>query len=1066
MTLLLTLLLAGAAPPPPLTPEQADGLRRRDELLKEAARDWQAGRRDAAVAALSGAIEAQHRVTGPWDVKAIHLEGQAAKWSYEREDWPGVERHRRRRLAGLRVLYGERHWEVGGARLDVEDAVRQARLTPEERSALRRADQLGKEMVALSGRGDGAKALHLGREALALRARVLGERHPLVGVAMNNLANLARDAGDPRAALGLIERAIPLIEGVCESHPFVARALRFKASLLSSLGDDEAAAATLRRVVAIFAEIEGPTGDQSIATLLDLGQSLANAGDLRRASAPLNRSLALVRAKHGDRHPDYAAALHALASLHHRKGERRQALTLYREALALRKELFGERHVLAATTMNNLALLLRDMGDYKAALPLQQQAVAVYKVAVGERHPSYAVNLHNLALLLQEMGDRDGAIRELTLSMEVTRKTLGGTHPQFAAAGEQLARFVEEIGRRADARRLVESALAVRERARGERSPAYAAALLYLARLHSADGAHLAARPLYQRALAVAHEAVGEGHPDTAHGYAGLARLHLALRRPEAALLLSEQALRVSRAAREAVVFAQSEREQLAAARPVREFLDLRLSIPDAGPNDAYAHVLSWKGQGYELARRRRLFASGFDPGSRPARLATRIEALSRRLAALTYSGGAARREELERLTAQKEALEAELALLSAEYREAGGRVAPATLAAALPAGAVLVDYLFHSGGLSAFVVRKGSAPARVGLGPGAPIAEAIVAWRRALEAGRDDRGAAGKLRRLVWDPLRDHLAGVGVILVSPDGPLTRLPFAALPGSKADTFLIEEAALAVLPIPQALPGLLRPAAGPPSLLAVGGVAFGAGGTWAELPATRPEAAAVAAGLGGRSELLSGAAATKDALRVALPRVRYAHLATHGFFAPPTMKSGLAGEAGWDPGLLSGLVLAGANKPSDADDGILTALEIAEMDLSKLELAVLSACQTGLGLEAAGEGMLGLQRAFAVAGCKSVVSSLWSVNDAATAVLMGRFYHHLWERKLSKLEALRQAQIDILRHPGWVEERVKKLTGTPGLRGAGKASEVIVSGKKERRSPPAWWGAWQLSGDWR
>lgn len=108
----------------------------------------------------------------------------------------------------------------------------------------------------------------------------------------------------------------------------------------------------------------------------------------------------------------------------------------------------------------------------------------------------------------------------------------------------------------------------------------------------------------------------------------------------------------------------------------------------------------------------------------------------------------------------------------------------------------------------------------------------------------------------------------------------------------------------------------------------------------------------------------------------------------------------------------------------------------------------------------------LQRAFALAGCKTVVSSLWSVHDAATAVMMERFYHHLWEKKLGKLEALRQAQFDVIRHPEWVEQRVKKLAGVRGLRGIGKAAELIVAGKKERRSPIAWWAAWQLSGDWR
>jgi CHAT domain-containing protein len=89
-----------------------------------------------------------------------------------------------------------------------------------------------------------------------------------------------------------------------------------------------------------------------------------------------------------------------------------------------------------------------------------------------------------------------------------------------------------------------------------------------------------------------------------------------------------------------------------------------------------------------------------------------------------------------------------------------------------------------------------------------------------------------------------------------------------------------------------------------------------------------------------------------------------------------------------------------------------------------------------------------------------------VDDAATSVLMERFYFHLWQKKLSKLEALRQAQLDVLRHPEWAERRVKELARVHGLRHAGKVSERIISSVKERRSPVAWWAAWQLSGDWR
>src|SRR5207248_3999502 len=123
----------------------------------------------------------------------------------------------------------------------------------------------------------------------------------------------------------------------------------------------------------------------------------------------------------------------------------------------------------------------------------------------------------------------------------------------------------------------------------------------------------------------------------------------------------------------------------------------------------------------------------------------------------------------------------------------------------------------------------------RVDVGPSAPIAEAVRRWRARYGAnppaapdGKPEPGV--ELRALVWDKLVPHLGGAKVVLVSPDGPLTGLPFAALPGEKPGTFLVEDGyAFATVPVPQQLPRLLAPPAKPPadpSLLAVGDVEYG------------------------------------------------------------------------------------------------------------------------------------------------------------------------------------------------------------------------------------------------
>lgn len=149
-------------------------------------------------------------------------------------------------------------------------------------------------------------------------------------------------------------------------------------------------------------------------------------------------------------------------------------------------------------------------------------------------------------------------------------------------------------------------------------------------------------------------------------------------------------------------------------------------------------------------------------------------------------------------------------------------------------------------------------------------------------------------------------------------------------------------------------------------------------------------------------------------------------------------------------MLSGLVLAGANQPQaeGKDDGILTALEVQALDLRGVELAVLSACETGLGESAAGEGVLGLQRAFQLAGAGTTVGSLWKVPDEATRALMSEFYRQLWEEKKGKLAALRGAQLWMLRE--------------------GKARGVKTEEPDEKSTtlPPRYWAAFVLSGDWR
>jgi CHAT domain-containing protein len=179
-------------------------------------------------------------------------------------------------------------------------------------------------------------------------------------------------------------------------------------------------------------------------------------------------------------------------------------------------------------------------------------------------------------------------------------------------------------------------------------------------------------------------------------------------------------------------------------------------------------------------------------------------------------------------------------------------------------------------------------------------------------------------------------------------------------------------------------------------------------------------------------LLTGSQATENALKQ-LQSPKILHIATHGFFlnnvplvAPPDFSGSLFQEGAFNqipptsgntenPLLRSGIALAGFNpRQSGSEDGVLTALEAAGLNLSGTELVVLSACETGLGDVANGDGVYGLRRALAVAGTDSQLQSLWIVDDFGTKDLMVSYYKRLMAN-VERSEALRQTQLEMLQN---------------------------------------------------
>jgi CHAT domain-containing protein len=195
-----------------------------------------------------------------------------------------------------------------------------------------------------------------------------------------------------------------------------------------------------------------------------------------------------------------------------------------------------------------------------------------------------------------------------------------------------------------------------------------------------------------------------------------------------------------------------------------------------------------------------------------------------------------------------------------------------------------------------------------------------------------------------------------------------------------------------------------------------------GETWSRLRFSRAEAEAVAtmAGRPATFEALDFSAAKKTLLASDLRKYNILHFATHGSIDTEHPE-------------LSGLVLSLVDPKGKPVDGFLRLHEIYNLDVDA-GLVVLSACRTALGKEVHGEGLIGLTRGFMYAGTSRVVSSLWSVDDRASAQLMSKFYNAMLSKGLTPAAALRQAQLELLRQPRW--------------------------------STPHYWAAFGIHGEWR
>jgi CHAT domain-containing protein/tetratricopeptide (TPR) repeat protein len=470
--------------------------------------------------------------------------------------------------------------------------------------------------------------------------------------------------------------------------------------------------------------------------------------------------------------------------------------------------------------------------------------------------------------------------------------------------------------------------------------------------------------------------------------------------------------------------------------------VSIGVNNPDLGGATVYQEVVRSRALvAEEMAQR----AAGLNRAHDPAVASLEDDLEKQRKTVMDLQGGTAggkanaQPEAIERM----EQIERELAMRSARFRadERGRRSDLADLRAQMPPGSVLVSFVSFAWhhpepedfarspkfSYAAFVMGKDSERIRAyNLGRAAPIDDLVKAMRASADAEahangmgstrneRAYRESGEALRKAIWDPLRPALVGARLIFVVPDGMLNLIPLAALPDGNG--YLVDHS-----PVIHMLSSErdLIPAETTPKktgLVAIGSPTFEraaldtAGSPlrgapvdceafsqmqFSPLPASLGEVREIATtwkkwNQREPTDLLTGSDATRARFLEAAPTARVLHVATHAFLLDKACGKG-------NPLLHSGLVFAGVNHDRQASE--LTAQQIASLDLNGVDWAVLSACSTGNGELHDGEGVLGLVRSFRVAGAKTVVMTLWPVDDETARRFMGslyaeRFAHHM------------------------------------------------------------------------
>ena len=932
---------------------------------------------------------------------------------------------------------------------------------------LQTAEKLQQQATQLSQQGRLVDAIGILRQALEILEKALGPSHPNVAVSLNNLAELYHAQGYYADAEPLFKRSLAILEkALGASHPNVAVSLNNLALLYNGQGRYADAEPLFKRSLAIREKSLGADHPEVAISLNNLAFLYNGQGRYADAEPLFKRSLPILEKALGASHPNFAAALANLGVFYRDHGRYADADPLFKRSLAIREKSLGADHPDVAASLDHLAqLFLKQLdyaqSNYAEAELLLKRSLAIRETSLGPDHPNVAASLNNLASLYNGQGRYADAEPLFKRSLPILEKALGASHPNVATSLNNLAFLYNGQGRYADAEPLFKRSLAIREKSLGADHPEVAISLNNLALLYNEQGRYADAEPLLNRSLAVLEKALGASHPNVATSLNNLAEHYNQQARYSDALPIVRRTIASGQAHRgtSLAVLSGSEQAKLINAR--QTLADSYNVLQLTATSEAAAAVA-------KLSQR---FAAGSDDLAALVRRDQDLSAERERLDKALIA--AASKPPKERNAAQEEQQRQHLAAIAAEQQRIQTSLSqrfPDYVALSRPAPLSIQEtqvLLADDEAMVAISIEEKKSYAWVITGSDAfwteipanskEISEKIAHLRRSLtfEAGGKsvdlpfDAALSHQIYQQTLGPIAAKISGKKRISVFANGALTSLPLGLLvtsdPSGKAlkhVDWLINSHAITIIPSIYSLKTMRSQAAtssAPKPLLAFADPVFArAGATQAPtqpqiamrsmtsfyqgsqidlarlsasltpLPATRTEVQAVGKALGATSDDLKlGRSATETAVKqTRLDQYRIVYFATHGMVAGQVEQFS---KAKAEPAL----ALTIPNNPTEFDDGLLQASEIAQLKLNA-DWAVLSACNTASADGVGAEALSGLARAFLYAGARSLVVSHWDVADDATQWLMSSLFDiSSNNRSLSHGEAMQRAMLKLL-----------------------------------------------------